>query len=152
MKIATQIEINAPINFIWHAICDIENAENMIEAINWIKVIDKPEQGLVGLKWQEARTMYGKEALETMWITEAQENYYYQTRAESHGSVYISRMEITANEDSCILTMGFTGHPQTLVAKVMSMIMTPFFKGSIVKMLQQDLQDIKRFVEEKAQV
>lgn len=149
MKISTQIEINAPINYIWHAISDIESAPEVISGIKWVKVLEKPENSLVGLKWQECRELYGKDALETMWVTESQENYYYQTRAESHGTVYESRLEITANEDTCVLTMNFTGYPQTILAKCIAFIMTPFFKSSMVKLLNQDLLDIKAFVESK---
>ena len=68
------------------------------------------KNGLVGLKWTETRLMFGKQATETMWITDAEENDYYQTRAESHGSIYISRLEIKDSGDGTELTMSFEGN------------------------------------------
>lgn len=149
MKMHTSTNINAEPSKIWTAITDIKNSADMIKGIIKIEVLEEPEEGIIGLKWKETRLMFGKEAEETMWITDAEENVYYRTRAESHGSVYISELRITPiDAESCELSMTFDGTPTSFFAKLMSAVMMPFFKGSMVKMLEQDLSDIKRFVEE----
>ena len=74
-----------------------------------LKFSDKPESGLVGLKWRETRTMFGKSATEVMWITDVVENESYDVRAESHGMVYLSRLSISQEGDSHILSMDFGG-------------------------------------------
>ncbi len=154
MKMSTSINITASAANIWSAITNIENCQQMISAIDKIEIIAPAPEGavanFVGLKWRETRTMFGKEAVETMWITDAETNVFYKTRAENHGAIYLSELRInpiSATENELI--MNFEGQAQSFFAKLMSAIMTPFFKGSMVKMLNKDLEDIKQFVESK---
>jgi hypothetical protein len=150
MKVSTEININANRNDVWEVITDIENSINVISSINNIEVIDKPQNSLDGLKWKETRTMFGKEATETMWITESKENEYYHTRAESHGSVYITKLSLNENDNFTKLIMSFEGIPQTATAKVISFLMSPMIKSSMKKALAKDLGDIKNHLETHA--
>ena len=93
--------------------------------------------------------MFGKTAMETMWISDAIDNEYYVTRAESHGSIYITRLVLTDSDNGTLLTMSFTGTPQTAVAKILSFLMAPLITKSIKKALFQDLRDIKAFTEKQ---
>lgn len=147
MQAKVSIEISKPKESVWAAITDIENCADMLSSILNIEVLEQPPQSLIGLKWQETRKMFGKEATETMWITEAVENEYYCTRAESHGAIYISKLSLVQTGESTLLTMSFTGQAQTFIAKVMSAIMSPMIKNSMNKELQKDLNDIKKHVE-----
>jgi hypothetical protein len=113
-----------------------------------IEILEKPKTGIDGLKWRETRKMFGKEATEVMWVTESVENEYYCTRAESHGSVYITRLSLNESKGVTTLTMSFSGEPQTLIAKLLSAIMSKFIKNSIEKELRKDLNDIKNHVEQ----
>ena len=151
MKVSVDIEIEKPKEAVWAAITDIENCDNYISAIVDLKILNKPENGLVGLKWQETRLMFGKQASETMWITESVENEFYCTRAESHGSVYISRLSLSEAGNNTLLTMSFTGEAHTLLVKIVSACMGVFIKNSMKKALYKDLEDIKKYVE-KSQV
>ena len=147
MKVNTKIFINKPIHDVWHVITDIENSQAMISAIVGLEILNKPEKQLIGLKWQETRLMFGKEATETMWITDSVANQFYRTRAESHGSVYVSELAVKEQDGGTVLTMGFTGEAQSIFMKLVSVLMTPFIKGSMIKMLDKDLEDIKHYVE-----
>ena len=91
--------------------------------------------------------MFGKIATEVMWITAAKENDYYQTRAESHGAIYISKLQIEEKEGKTYLTMVFDGEAQSLMAKIMSVATGFLFKSATQKALQKDLEDIKAAVE-----
>ena len=148
MKIKAKVSIKGRKEDVWHAITDIEGSVERISAIESIDILEKPASGILGLKWKETRTMFGKEATEIMWITDAKENEYYQTRAESHGALYISRLEIEEAGEETKLTMGFEGEAQSLGAKIMSFLTGFMFKGATEKALKQDLIDIKAFVEE----
>lgn len=148
MKISVDIAIERPKSKVWQAITDIENCPNMISAIIDLKILHQPEKGLTGLKWQETRKIFGKESSEIMWITDFEENSYYQTRAENHGAVYISTLSLNETPTGCILTMTFSGGAQSFFVKLISSIMSIFIKGSMVRMLKDDLKDIKDFVEE----
>ncbi|SES92817.1 SRPBCC family protein [Thalassotalea agarivorans] len=147
MQVSVSQTIAAPAETIWQAITNIDNCDQMITAIKSIEVLERPEEGVVGLKWQETREMFGKDATETMWITEAKAPSYYHTRAESHGSVYISTMAIEEQDGSCELSMSFKGEPQTFGAKILMFLMGAMVKKSMIKAIEQDLIDIKTFVE-----
>lgn len=149
MKVSARIDIAAPTEAVWRAITDIENSTAMISGILDIEVLEQPEEGIVGLRWKETRRMFGKEASEIMWITEAVDNAYYHTRAESHGSVYTTELKLDSGSagDCTTLTMTFSGEAQTPGVKIAAFCMGFFVRPSMKKTLQQDLADIKRFVE-----
>jgi len=91
----------------------------------------------------------GKDAVEVMWVTEASEPQYYATRAESHGAIYISRLELEQIPAGTRLTMGFIGKPDTFGAKVMWALTGWMAKKALRKTIDQDLADIRTAVEKK---
>ncbi|MFT6529406.1 MAG: putative membrane protein [Psychrosphaera sp.] len=150
MNLSVSVNINSCIDQVWRAITDIHNCDKMINGIIGLTILEQPESGLVGLKWQETRLMFGKDAVETMWITECQEQAYYCTRAENHGAIYITKMSVQSIDDQTVLTMTFSGTSDSFWIKVLSSVMSLFIKKSMMKMLQADLEDIKRYVESQS--
>ena len=148
MKVSVNIEIASSKEKVWAAITDIENCVNFISSIIDLELLNKPENKLVGLKWKETRLMFGKKASETMWITDAVENEYYCTRAESHGSVYITEISLSEIEGNTLLTMSFAAQAQGAFVKIISAIMSVFIKGTMKKALDKDLEDIKEHIEQ----
>lgn len=148
MELSVSIDINAPKENVWAIISDIENSANVITAITSISVLNKGETGLVGFKWKETRLMFGKEAEETMWITESVENEYYKTRAESHGSIYITKLSLKESDNITTFDMSFEGQAVSFGAKLMYGVMGWMFVGSMKKALMQDLNDIKKAAEQ----
>ncbi len=71
MKFKVETTIDASTDKVWDVITDIKNSVNVISGIEKIEILESGSTDLVGLKWQETRTVFGKTALETMWITEA---------------------------------------------------------------------------------
>jgi len=149
MELSVFVEIEKSIEDVWKAIIDFENCSNYINSIIEIEIIDNPRDTLIGFKWKETRVMFGKEATETMWITDYIENNYYQTRAESHGSIYISRLSLERVRENTKLTMSFTAEAQTFFVKILSVFMGFMIKGSMKKALLKDLNDIKNHLESK---
>jgi hypothetical protein len=147
MFVEAQVTINGSSSAIWAAMTDVENAAKSMSGIESIEVIEKPVNGLVGLKWRETRILFGKPASADKWITEATENAFYKTRAESDGFIFLSTMSISESSAGITLTSAHDSQPQNLVAKLMSIPMTLFFKGVAKKALLQDLNDIKSLVE-----
>ena len=147
MKIHAQVDIRAPKQAVWKTITDIKNAPSRISGIQKVEILEQPPSGLVGLKWRETRTMFGKTATEVMWITRAVENSYYETRAESHGAIYISRMSVEEQQGSTLLSMDFSGEPQTTGTKLMMALMGWMVIGATRKAVQKDLEEIKKAVE-----
>src|SRR3954470_311342 len=147
MIVEAQVPINGSKAAIWAAITNIENASEIISGIENIEVLEKPANGLVGLKWRETRMLFGKPATADKWITEAAENEFYKTRAESDGFVFLTTKRISENGGGMTLAESHECRPQTIVAKVMSIPMRVLFKGVVKKALLQDLNDIKSAVE-----
>lgn len=149
MKIAIEIEIKKTKGQVWKVITDIENSVNTISGIDKIEILNKPENTLVGLKWKETRTIFGKSATETMWITEAKENNYYKTRAESNGAIYQTLLKISDKENATLLTMEFSSEAISLKGKIMAFIFGRMLGKSMKKLVEKDLIDIKTAVENK---
>jgi carbon monoxide dehydrogenase subunit G len=150
MKLEVEVRINASKEKVWGIIADIENSINTIAGIEKIEILEKPETGLVGLKWRETRTLFGKTATEVMWITEVEDQSFYKTRAESHGMVYLTTMAVEPAGVETRLSMAFEGIPQTFAGKLMSATMGRFMANATKKALQKDLEDIKNAVEKPA--
>lgn len=147
MKIEVSTLIDAPKDAVWDAITDFEHCHERISGITEAKVLERPESGLVGLRWTETREMFGKPATETMWITDCQPGESYTTRAENCGAVYISQMRVSPSDGRTLLSMSFSGESDSVIGRVMSSVMGAFMKKSVTRMMQQDLEDIKASVE-----
>lgn len=147
MDLEVSIEIDKSKEDVWKVICDIENSTEFIESISKIEVLENPKDTILGFKWKETRVMFGKEAIETMWITDYAENEYYQTRAESHGSIYISKLSVERVDNQTKLTMSFSAEGQSSFVKIISLCMGFLMKGFMKKALIKDLNDIKTYLE-----
>lgn len=147
MEFSERIQIQATKEAIWASITNIEQAAEHISGIQSVKILEKPKDSLVGLKWEETRKLFGKEATETMWITEAKALEFYKTKAESHGAVYLSELVIDSQNGANFLSMSFKSLPQTFGAKIMGFIFSLMMKKSMIKIIKQDLNDIKNKLE-----
>ena len=148
MLVEAEVTINGSKPAIWAAITNIENASETIRGILKIEVLEKPANGLVGLKWRETRMLFGKPAAVDKWITDAVENEFYKTRAESDGFVFLSTMIISESGRGVTLTSSHDSKAQGIVARLKSIPMV-LFKGVVKRALLQDLNDIKSAVEQK---
>jgi hypothetical protein len=148
MLVEAQVTVNGSKAAIWAAITNIENASEIISGIEDIEVLEKPANGLVGLRWRETRMLFGKPATVEKWITDAAENEFYKTRAESDGFVFVSTMSISESGGGMTLTSSHETKPQGMVAKLQSLPMG-LFKGVAKKALVQDLNDYKSAVEQE---
>lgn len=147
MLVEVQVSINGSKESVWAAIANIENATDIISGIDKIEILENPASGLVGLKWRETRMLFGKPATADKWITEAADNAFYKTRAESDGFIFLSTIRVSAGTGGVTLTSIHDSQPQSIGAKIMSVPMGLFFKGAAKKALLQDLNDIKSAVE-----
>jgi len=148
MIVEAQVTINASRAAVWTAITNIENAAQFINGIEKIEIVEKPANGIVGLKWRETRMYFGKPATVEIWITDATENEFYKTRAESDGYLFLSTMSISESSGGITLTSSHDYKPQSIAARLKSIPMF-LFKGMVKKALLQDLNDIKSAVEQE---
>ena len=152
MLVEVQVTINGSRAAIWAAITDLANAAEFISGILKVEILEKPATGLVGLKWRETRMLFGKPASAEKWITEATENEFYKTRAESDGFIFLSILSIAEGGGGFTLTSVHDSQPQGFMQRIMSIPMGLFFKGVAKKALLQDLLDIKAAVEQERSI
>lgn len=150
METRVSVTIDAPAEDVWAVATDIEGTQQTISGVEKIEVLERPPNGFVGFKWRETRTMAGKQAVETMWITEAVEPSYYVTEARSHGSIYRTRIDLDEAGGRTTLRMFFSGEPQTFLARFFAVAFGWLVKRSVAKALQQDLEDVKAAVESRS--
>ena len=151
MIVEAQVTINGSRTAVWAAITDIEKASEIISGIDKIEIVEKPANGLVGLRWRETRMLFGKPATVEKWITEVAENEFYRTRAEDGGFVFFTTMRISESSGGMTLTSSHETKPQGFVAGIMSLPMF-LFKGMMKKLIVQDLNDVKVAVEKEGSV
>jgi hypothetical protein len=149
MIIEVQATISGSRAAVWAAITNIENASETISGIEKIEVLEKPASGLVGLRWRETRMLLGKPASVEKWITDAAENEFYKTKAESDGFVFLTTKRISESSGCITLTESHESKPQSAVKKLLSLPMGFLFKGVIKKAILKDLSDIKAAVEKE---
>jgi len=125
--IATEsTEVLAAPEAVWQVVADIENMESIISGIKAIDILETPPgPTITGIKWTS----------------------FYETRAENHGSLYISRKELEITRAGTRLTMTFNCQPITFGAKVMWLLTGWMAKKSLSKTIRQDLADIKAKIE-----
>lgn len=148
MPVSVSETISAPRSTVWDIITDIDNAQAIVSSIIELEVLERPENGLLGLKWREKRLMFGKEADETMWITDVKDGYWYETTAHNHGMIYISRMAVEDADGGSVLSMSFDCIPQTTSAKLFAYF-SFLFNGAVKKAFAADLADMKRVAESR---
>jgi hypothetical protein len=148
MKVEVQITIKGNKLEVWEAITNIKHAAEIIRGVEKIEILNEPINGLVGLKWRESRMYFGKLSAIDKWITSANENEFYTTRAEMDGFIFITTMAIKEDGDKIILRSSHETKSQNIIAKIKSLPMF-FFKGMLRKAILKDLMDIKDSVEKE---
>ncbi|HUP20113.1 MAG TPA: SRPBCC family protein [Gemmatimonadota bacterium] len=149
MRVDVAVTVGAPSEAVWSVVSDIEGATTTLSAVEEIEVVENPGEGLLGFKWRETRTIFGKRATETMWITEVEDGVGYVTEARSHGSIYRTRVRVDEEPGGTRLSMTFAAQPVSLGAKVLSTLLGFVMKRSVRSALLKDLRDIKAAVESR---
>ncbi len=147
MLVQAKLTINGSKAAVWDAVTDIENASKLISGIEKIEILEKPANGLAGLRWRETRILFGEPATVEKWVTESVDREFYTTRAEQQGFVFLTTMRVAEEGGAVAVTSSHDSQPQTFAAKVQAIPMALFFKGAIRKAIMQDLNDIKTAVE-----
>ncbi|HEX5797375.1 MAG TPA: SRPBCC family protein [Candidatus Saccharimonadales bacterium] len=145
MKIVVDIDIKAPVENVYKIFSDIKNAEKNIKNIQKIEIL-KSTKDFVGTRWKETRTEFGKSDTIEMWVSDAKSNKFYEVESEAHGTKYLSRYDFESTKQSTKVTLTFEGQPQTLGAKLMSVMMV-FFAGATKKLFLKDMLDLKKILE-----
>ena len=147
MNTDVEVTIAAPRDVVWSLVSDIENSAAVLPAIEEVEILERPGAGLLGLKWRETRTIFGKTATETMWVTDVEEGRSYTAEARSHGSIYRTTIRLDDLSGGTRLRMEFSARPVSFGAKLASLLLGFLMRRSVRQALQKDLEDLKRAAE-----
>lgn len=150
MRIEMSVPVAAPRRVVWELVTDIEGSPGRLSGIESVEILERPRNGLRGLKWKETRILFGKSATETMWVTEVDEGSSYVAEASSHGTGYRTKVYVADEGSGLRVGMVFDATPRTFGAKLMWALMGFFAKGATRKALMKDLEDIQRAAEARA--
>ncbi len=135
-------EISAPPDRVWSVLTDLDAAPQMISGIEAVERLDGGGEFRVGTRWQETRTMFGRQATEEMEVTALDEGRSYTVEADGHGAHYTSTITVEPAAAGSRVVMTFAGEPQGTVAKVLAATVGRLFQGATRKALAKDLDDV----------
>lgn len=157
MRMFLSIHIDAPKEAVFAAASDFPNAAAFISAIDRVEMLTPANDGSpigVGTRFKETRTMFGKQATETMEVTEFDPPRAYTLSALSCGVRYHSRVTVIdetpgSGDSGCRLSFDIKGTPTTMTARVVGTLMSPLMKGAMRKAMEKDMADIKQTIEDQ---
>lgn len=155
MRMFLSTHIDATQEAVFAAASNFPDAAAFITAIDSIEMLSPAKDGLpigVGTRFKETRTMFGKQATETMEVTEFDPPRAYTLSALSCGVQYHSRVTVLEEQPGtggggCRLSYDIKGTPVSLMAKIVGPIMGVMMKGAMRKAMEKDLADVKNHVE-----
>lgn len=137
--------INAPRERVFEVFTDLSRAPDRIEAIKQLEILTDGPVGK-GTRFRETRVMFGKEATETMEISDFRPSQSYTISANSCGSLVEFTFDFAAEGSATNVVMRMKSTPQTLMAKVLSPLGI-FFSGMMRKCMEADMSDLARAAE-----
>lgn len=143
--ITVQESIAARPEEVFAASSNIPAWAEVIPAITKIEMLTDGPIG-VGTRFIETRTMFGREASETMEVIEFEPPSHYVLSAESHGCRYRTEIRFEPDGDATRMSFHFNAEPLTLFAKIMSFVMKPMMK-KMIQLCAKDLQALKEHIE-----
>ncbi len=145
MKLTAKKLVAAPVDRVFAVAADFAGAADFIGGITRVEMLTDGPVG-VGTRFRETRRLHGREGSEEMEVTEFEPNERYALGCESHGCLYRTVFRFRPTGEGTEIDMEFAATPQTLFARIMSVIMRPAIK-SVGKIVEQDLEDIKNAAE-----
>ncbi len=149
-EISISRDVAAPAARVWSVITDLERSPEVISGVDRIERLDDGTGFGIGTRWRETRTMFGRQATETMKVTAVDPDRSYTVEADGHDAHYRSVLQVVPTGTGSRLSMTFGAEPDSTFARVFVATVGRLFEGSTKKALQQDLDDIATAAEQQA--
>lgn len=148
MQFTTSIHVDADPARTFAAFTDLRNAAQNIRGIKHIEVLtDGPIRK--GTVFKETRTMFGKDAVETMEITAFDAPHGYSVECDSFGARFDTDFRFTPESGGTRVDVELKTTPTSSMAKFMGALMGWMMVGTMRKCFENDLADIKAIAEGK---
>lgn len=137
--------VNAPIEQVFEMLTQLERAPERMPSIKKLEVLTSGPFGR-GTKFRETRVMFGREATETMEVTDFQPGRSMTISATSCGSRFDTVFNLSRDGRGTIIEQITSWRAVTLFARLMSP-MSVLMTGMMRKMMQKDLDDAAASIE-----
>ncbi len=144
-KISISEHFAVPPERAFAALTDFANLAGVISGIKRIEVLTPGPAGL-GTRIRETRTMFGRDAVEEMQVTEWDPPRAFTLEAHSHGAHYVTRHALVPKDGGTQVSLDFRAMPKTLGARILAVLMRRMVK-SVRGLLEKDLQEAKAAAE-----
>jgi len=148
MIINLNIDIQASPQTVFDVVTHVRSWPDNISAIEAVEVVSEGPVR-VGTVFRETRTLHGRTTTEEMSVTELEPSRLFTVTAENHGTRYRAEQRLVPTGSGCRLEISFEGRAATLMA-ILMMPMGLLFRGTVRRMLEDDLKEIKAVSEKKA--
>lgn len=138
--------IKAPCGAVFAHLTTPERWPDAISAIEAVEVLT-PEPFGLGSCFRETRTMFGRQASEDMTVAALDPPKRMLLTANNHGVRYEKEHFLEETDEGTRLTLSFSGEPQTLINRLTGRVMWLLMGNMLRKMLERDLDDLKRSLE-----
>ncbi len=133
--------INAPASRVWNVVTDLAHTAEVLSQVESVQVLSDGEFG-VGTRWRETRRMFGNEAAVEMEVAAVDPGQWYDVVAEDRSATYRSRIELSGQDETTVLTMTFSAEGRGAVGRALGVLTGPLTRGATEKLLRGDLADI----------
>ncbi len=136
--------IEAPIELVFDTVADIRQFSKAIPHIIKVEFLSEVQSG-IGTRFRETRLMNGKETSTELEVSEYVKNERIRIVADSHGAVWDTVFTVTSDSRYTELTMVMDASAYKLLQKVM----IPLISGMVKRAVEQDMDAVKAFCENK---
>ncbi len=136
---------NATVERVFEVMTDFRAAPQRIPAIKKVEVLTDGPVGK-GTRFRETRIMFGREATETMEVTEFDPPHSLTVGGNSCGTIFASRFRFRPSGSGTELEMELTTKPVSMFAKLMSPL-AAFMMGPMKKAMSADIDAIQKVCE-----
>jgi len=145
MSVSVSRLIDAPPDRVFQLASDFARVPEHIPEIKRVEMLTDGPVG-IGTRFKETRVMFGKEATETMEVTEFTPPRLYALRAESCGARYESTLRFEPDSGGTLTTLDLTVTPVSFFARLMQPLGW-MMKGMMVKCFAKDLEGLAKAAE-----
>lgn len=146
-ELSVSRQVAVPPDRLWELITDLDRAPDVISAVTSIRRLDDGKGFDVGTRWEETRTILGRDTTEILEVVEVDPGRSYTVEAESLGQGFRSVITVEPSPLGSVITMSFTSEPAGTVSKVLAGTVGKLFEGGTKKALVRDLDDIADIAE-----
>jgi hypothetical protein len=132
----------------FEAFTDLRRADQRISGIRRLEVLtDGPIRK--GTRFRETRIVFNREATEEMEVTDFQPGRSYAVACQSCGMAWSSTFRFSPEAGGTRVELEMNTRPITILARLMSPL-GALMAGSVRKCVEQDMNDLRRYLESGA--